>query len=60
MTAKQFRAALDALGLNHSTAPHVLGVGQRSIIRYANNQAAVPPVIAKLLTMMIKHGVPKD
>jgi hypothetical protein len=60
MTSAQFNAALEALGLDHSTAATVLSIGRRSIIRYASGEAEVPGVVAKLITLLQKRGVPKE
>jgi hypothetical protein len=60
MTARQFNRALETLGLDtHDAAAAVLGIGRRSIIRYANGQAAVPLVVSRLVALLIKHGIPE-
>jgi len=60
MTKSQFNAALEALGLDQSSAATVLGIGRRSIIRYANGDAEVPDVVAKLIFLLKKRGIPKE
>ena len=61
MTAKQFNAALQALGLkSHGAAAAVLGIGRRSVIRYANDQQEVPDVVRRLILVLLRHGIPKE
>ena len=61
MTARQFRAALLTLGIHsHMRAADVLGVGRRSIIRYAHDRAMVPDCLERLIRMMMKHGIPPE
>ena len=61
MTADQFNAAMERLGLpSQSAVAKVLGIGRRSVIRYAAGQKRVPTVVARLLEQLIQHGIPKE
>jgi hypothetical protein len=61
MTAKQFNAALARLELpTQQAAAKVLGIGRRSVIRYATGQQEVPTVVMRLLELLIQHGIPKE
>lgn len=59
MTPGEFRAALDVLGLNQTTAAPVLGLDVRSVRRYATDTKTpshrpVPPPVAHLLAALIQ------
>jgi hypothetical protein len=62
--AKQFNAALEALGIdNRVAAANILGIGRRSVIRYAQGEADVPVIVQRLLRLLRllqRHGIPKD
>jgi hypothetical protein len=61
MTADQFNAAMERLKLpTQYAAARVLGIGRRSVIRYALGQKRVPTVVARLLELLNKHGIPKE
>jgi hypothetical protein len=61
MTAKQFTAALERLELpTQQAAAQVLGIGRRSIVRYATGQQEVPTVVERLIELLLKHGIPKE
>jgi len=61
MTARQFNAALEALGIeSHRAAAAVLGIGRRSVIRYANDQREVPENVRRLIVLLTRHGIPKE
>lgn len=51
MTADQFRAALEALGLSQSAAGRFMGVHEVTARRWATDGAPAP--VAKLLRLMI-------
>lgn len=53
MTANQYRAAIERLGLSQVTAARFLGVSIRTSHKYANGDR-IPVAIAKLLRLMIK------
>ncbi len=60
MTGTEFRDALDVLKLNNSRAAAVLGIGRRSVIKYAQDEQVVPEYLRRLIVMLIKHGIPKE
>lgn len=61
MTREEFNEALAALKLtSQGAAGKVLGIGRRSVIRYANGDAEVPEPVRRLIVMLRKHGVPKE
>ena len=60
MTAKQFCAAIKSLGISKNGAGKLLGVSRLTVYLYANGTSEVPEVIAKLLDMYLRHGVPKS
>jgi hypothetical protein len=61
MNAKQFTAALEALKIeSQGEAAAVLGIGRRSVIRYAGGDAEVPESVSRLIAMLVKHGIPKE
>jgi predicted transcriptional regulator len=60
MTAEQFAEAVQKLAGSYDNAAELLGIGRRSVVRYANNDAQVPEYLRRLIVMMMKHGVPKD
>ena len=49
MTAKQFSAALDALG-----------IGRNTVIRYAHGHTPVAESVARLIDMLTRYGIPKE
>lgn len=53
MTAADYRAAIEALGLTQETAATFLGVSLRTAHGYANEQP-VPLYVAKLLRLCVK------
>jgi hypothetical protein len=59
MTAKQFNAALECLELSHRTAATVLGIGRRSVIRYANDQQEVPENVRRMIVLLEKQRHPE-
>lgn len=59
MTAKQFSIALHLLGLNHRSAARTLGIGRNTVIRYAHGHTPVAESVARLLIMMMAHGIPE-
>lgn len=60
MNAKEFDAALAQLGVNQSEAAELLGIGRRSILRYANGTHPVPPVVERLIRMLLWHRIPQE
>lgn len=53
MTAKQFRAALDRLGLSQAAAANLVGADPRTGRRWALDERAVPECVAILLRLLI-------
>lgn len=58
MTPERFVTKLKKLGYTPHNAHELLGVGRRSIFRYAEGETPVPEVVIKLLDMYERHGVP--
>ena len=59
MTAKQYNAALERLGLTQAAAAELLGVSIRSSHGYANG-APIPEGYAKLLRLMVCRNLKAD
>ena len=57
MTAAEYRAALDTLGLSIVASAEHLGVSHRQSQRYANGTSAVADPVAKLLRLAIRIGL---
>lgn len=56
MTAKRFNDLVSRLGLQtQAEAAGVLGIGLRSFVRYANDQAEPPKPVRRLLLMLVRH-----
>jgi hypothetical protein len=55
MSPKQYRAAIEALGLSQVKAGLFLGVGPRTSRRWALDESAIPESVAKLLRVMIHY-----
>jgi hypothetical protein len=53
MTAKQYRAALDKLGISQLAAGELFGVGARTSRRWALDEARVPAAVAMMLRLML-------
>jgi DNA-binding transcriptional regulator YiaG len=53
MTAAQYRAAIETLGLSQGAAADFLGVSLRTSWRWANG-APIPVAVAKLLNLMVE------
>jgi hypothetical protein len=49
-----------APSLSQGEVADLLGIGVRSHIRYTRGEAEVPPYLQRLVTMMLKHGIPKE
>jgi hypothetical protein len=60
MTKERFVQGLARLGYNVSTAHRLLGMGRSTIYRMSNGTSAVPVVVAKLMDMYEKHGIPEE
>lgn len=57
MTAKQYQAAIDKLGMSQIAAGRLLKVGPRTSRRWALDETPVPPAVAMLLHLMVKGRV---
>lgn len=61
MTPKQYRAAIDRLGLSQVKAGAFLGVSARQSRRWALGEAEIPKVVAMILRLMVKtRTAPED
>lgn len=60
MTTKEYRAALDKLGMTIVGAAPVLGISRRHSQRIAGGGTPVPAPVEKLLKLMLKHGVKQE
>ena len=54
MTSKQYRKAIESLGLSQQKAAHWLGISPRTSQNYALGQTRIPEPVAKLLRLVIK------
>jgi len=54
MTADEYRAALDKLGINQQAASRFFGVGARTSRRWVAGEARIPNPVAMLLQLMVK------
>jgi DNA-binding transcriptional regulator YiaG len=60
MTARDYRAAREKLGLsNYALAPK-LGIHLRTAQHYEAGTRPIPLAIARLLEAWVRHGMPKD
>ena len=57
MTAEEYRAALNKLGLSIIASGEHLGLSSRQSQRYANGTAAIGDPVAKLLRLAIRIGL---
>lgn len=60
MTAEQFKTAIRELADSYDDAAALLGIGRRSLVRYANDDIKVPEYLRRLVVMYKKHGVPRE
>lgn len=60
MTAKQYQAALDRLGLSQLGAARLIGVGPRTSRRWAAGDAEIPESAAILLRLMLAGTITAD
>jgi len=57
MTDKQYRAALDQLGLTQLRAGELFRVGARTSRRWALDEARIPGPVAILLKLLVKKRI---
>jgi len=60
MTPETFVRKLAKFGYTPHNAHELLGVGRRSVFRYASGDTEVPEIVIRLLRMYELHGVPAD
>ena len=60
MTAAEYRAALNKLGLSIVSSAEHLGLSHRQSQRYANGSSPVADPVAKLLRLAIRIGLSAD
>lgn len=62
MTTKQYLAALKKLDLTTSgkQTAAVLGLSVRQAQRIAAGDSRVPEPVARLLAMLLEHGIPRE
>jgi hypothetical protein len=60
MSKRDFLAALARLGYTPHNAHELLGIARSTVFRIAAGQSKVPAVVAKLLDMYERHGVPGE
>ncbi|WP_065091488.1 helix-turn-helix domain-containing protein [Rhizobium leucaenae] len=58
MNQYEYRAALEATGLNQSSAARLFGVDPRTSRRWASGELEVPRTVALCLRMMASYSVP--
>jgi DNA-binding transcriptional regulator YiaG len=59
MTADEYKAAREELGLYNVELARKLGINLRTAQRYEAGGRRIPENIARLLQMYIKHGIPR-
>jgi len=60
MTAKQFQAAIDRLGLSQVGAARLLGADPRTARRWALGERSVPEPVAIILRLMLAGKITAD
>ena len=60
MTANQFRAALDRLGLSQLEAARLFKSNDRTVRRWAIGERSVPPTVAIMLKLMLAGKITAD
>ena len=60
MTAKQFQAAIDRLGLSQVGASRLFGSDPRTARRWALGERSVPEPVAILLRLMVAGKITAD
>jgi len=57
MTPKQFKAALERVGLSHQKAGILFGKSGRTGQRWADGDYPIPEYVENFLKYMVKHGI---
>jgi len=60
ITREQFLSTITGLGYNVSTADRILGIGRTTVYRINRGTSEVPEVVARLLDMYIRFGIPEE
>lgn len=61
MTRKKYAEAIEALGLSQERAGVFFGYSPRQGQRFARGEVDIPPAVAMLIGLMLKHKVkPED
>lgn len=60
MTAKQFQAAIDRLGLSQVGAARLVGADPRTARKWSSGTNAVPECVAILLRLMLAGKITAD
>lgn len=60
ITREQFLSTIAGLGYNVSTADRILGIGRTTVYRINRGTSEVPEVVARLLDMYIRYGIPEE
>jgi plasmid maintenance system antidote protein VapI len=58
MSKRDFLAAIKRLGYTPHNAHELLGIARSTVFRILNGPSKVPAVVAKLLDMYERYGVP--
>ena len=56
VTADQYRATIETLGLSQAAAARLLGVDERTSRRWANGERDIPPPAQRFLRYLIATG----
>ena len=60
MTKERFIAGLTAPGFNVNAGERLIGLSRTTLYRIARGESDVPMVVAKLLDMYERYGVPEE
>ena len=60
VTREQFLQTIAGLGYNVSTADRILGIARSTVYRINRGTSEVPEVVARLLDMYIRYGIPEE
>jgi DNA-binding transcriptional regulator YdaS (Cro superfamily) len=58
MNARQYRDAIERLGLNQTTMARLLGIDARTSRRYALGECNVPPHTARVIEFELERTTP--
>jgi predicted transcriptional regulator len=60
ITREQFLQTIAGLGYSVSTANRILGIARSTVYRINRGTSEVPEVVARLLDMYIRYGIPEE